>query len=359
MHKQEYHGDIHVGTPSQKFTVVYDTGSGNLIVPGSDCIDAACKKHNRFKHQESSTYSEVGCSADHPTDGLTIHFGTGHVTGKCVQDNICIGSLCSTGTFIASTEESLFPFASFTFDGVLGLATNEMAHAPAFSLMNRMLHGNLLKEPLFSVFLSDSDEEASMITFGEIKREHMASELFWVPVSRPSGYWEVQIKDITLDSKRQHICENCYVAVDTGTSQLAGPSEIVDKLKAKLNVESDCSNRHKLPDLGFVVGSHILHLKPDDYLEESGACSLALMSLDVPPPKGPLFVFGIPFLQKFFTVYDHAQKRVGFATAKHTKTKPSAFVSVAEEEVKQDASVAAQAEELVLSSARRHSPSVL
>jgi len=43
------------------------------------------------------------------------------------------------------------------------------------------------------------------------------------------------------------------------------------------------------------------------------------MDLDVPPPMGPLFIFGIPFLQKFFTVYDHSSKQVGFALAKHIK----------------------------------------
>ena len=34
-----------------------------------------------------------------------------------------------------------------------------------------------------SLFLSDSDAETSEITFGDIKKEHMASELFWVPVT--------------------------------------------------------------------------------------------------------------------------------------------------------------------------------
>jgi len=42
------------------------------------------------------------------------------------------------------------------------------------------------------------------------------------------------------------------------------------------------------------------------------------MPLDVPPPQGPLFVFGIPFLQKFFTVYDEGAHRIGFAVAKHS-----------------------------------------
>merc|ERR1719238_2041432 len=117
-----------------------------------------------------------------------------------------------------------------------------MAQGPDFSVMEHLIKSKALRKPMFSVFLSDSDMEASEITFGDVKEEHLASEMFWSPVSKDTGYWQVHIEDITIDNKKQNLCSDCEVAVDTGTSQLAGPSDVISDLSHRLNVKSDCSN---------------------------------------------------------------------------------------------------------------------
>merc|ERR1719158_2519725 len=132
-----------------------------------------------------------------------------------------------------------------------------------------------------------------------------------------------EMDDIAIKNKRQDLCKgNCQVAVDTGTSLMAGPTEVINALIDKLNVANDCANYKSLPDLGFIVGDHILNLKPEDYVDKAeDGCSVALMTLDIPPPKGPLFIFGDPFLRKYYTVYDRENMQVGFALAAHPKEK--------------------------------------
>merc|ERR1719253_1778178 len=126
--------------------------------------------------------------------------------------------------------------------------------------------------------------------------------------------------DITFNDKPKNLCaDGCKVAVDTGTSMLAGPSDLVNKLTSMINAKSDCSNYDALPKLGFQLGDKVLNLKPDDYMDRSSSeCSFSLMALDVPPPKGPLFIFGDPFLRRFVTIFDRTGPRVGFAVAKHS-----------------------------------------
>lgn len=335
-HKMAYYGKVQAGSPPQEFTVVYDTGSGNLIVPGESCSSQACKSHVQFQNSKSSTISRINCDGTKVSDGetpdqVTITFGTGKITGSCFTDQICVSSVCTPANFIVSTEESTMPFSSFSFDGILGLAMDSMAQSDEFSMMNRLHQSGSLKEPMFSVFLSDNDDEVSEITFGAHKKEHMASELYWVPVTSKAGYWEVEIKDIYFDNTPQNICKGCRVAVDTGTSELAGPSDVISELQQKLT-GAGCSPG-SLPDLGFAVSGptgkpRILSLSPQEYA--AGGCSFSLMSLDVPPPKGPLFVFGIPFLQKYYTVYDHENDRVGFAVAQHKGETAGIFLEVDE-----------------------------
>mmetsp|Transcript_28135 Transcript_28135/g.66506 ORF Transcript_28135/g.66506 Transcript_28135/m.66506 type:complete len:418 (-) Transcript_28135:90-1343(-) len=327
VHKTAFFGNIQIGSPGQTFVVVFDTGSGNLLVPSSDCTSEACKAHAQYQQHRSSTAERTRCDGapmnGKENDEITVVFGTGEIWGRCVQDRICLGGNCNRGTFIAATYESRSPFKSFVFDGVLGLALEQMAQAPEFSFMERLRQSRALRQSVFSVFLSEDDSEGSEVTFGRIRPDHLASELFWVPVSRNTGYWEVQISDITIDNHPQEICIGCHVAVDTGTSELAGPSSVISELATRLNVMEDCSNYDKLPRLGFVIGGHILNLEPKDYVDNNSlGCEVSLMPLDVPPPKGPLFVFGIPFLQKFYTVYDIAQRQVGFGVAKHKGQSP-------------------------------------
>jgi len=327
VHKSAYYGTLSVGSPKQDFVVVFDSGSGNLMIPSTYCQSKACTMHKQFDRKKSGTAVDIEADgqkakSQEVRDQITVTFGTGEISGVFVKDDVCISdSLCTNAHLIAATDETDDPFTSFHFDGVFGLAREEMSQGPEFNVFNLLVKQHELHNPVFSVYLSDSDSETSEITFGDVKQEHMASEMFWQPVSRNSGYWQVEIQDITINGYRMSLCENCQVAVDTGTSQLAGPTEVIQNLEKKLNVLANCENYDRLPTLGFVMGEHELKLNPQDYVDKgSNGCEVSLMELDVPPPNGPLFVFGDPFLRKYYTSYDSQNSKVGFAAARHMDT---------------------------------------
>jgi hypothetical protein len=323
VHKTEYWGKIFVGTPAKEFSVIFDTGSGNLILPSSKCNSLACNSHTKFVPEDSKTALRIGKKGESLQDNprqkkeATIKFGTGKIHGQFYQDRLCLGqdSACMKGNFIGTDYESEMPFDQCSFDGIMGLGFKDLSMGEGFNMVDDVVSQHALPSNKFSVFITDA--EGSEISFGGYKRSQAASDVLWAPVTRQS-YWQIGIDDVTFNNEKTGLCSKCQVAVDSGTSLLAGPSEVVKELASKLNLKEDCSNFDKLPLLGFALGDKVLNLKPDDYVDRAGdACSLALMTLDVPPPKGPLFIFGDPFLRRFLTIYDRDGPRVGFAVAAH------------------------------------------
>ena len=52
-------GNVAVGTPSQTFRVIFDSGSGNLVLPAKTCQSAACKMHHGFQPRISLTSDQT------------------------------------------------------------------------------------------------------------------------------------------------------------------------------------------------------------------------------------------------------------------------------------------------------------
>eukprot|EP00397_Hematodinium_sp_SG-2012_P046244 GEMP01052177.1.p1 GENE.GEMP01052177.1~~GEMP01052177.1.p1 ORF type:complete len:322 (+),score=49.81 GEMP01052177.1:273-1238(+) len=289
---------------------------------------------HRRKISKSSLTREVGICSYHRSSALTPHASLTNASTVLsvplprklrLLTNRTSRSICAHGNLVAVMEESDEPFSLVPFDGIFGLSLPQMSEGAHFNVLDCFIREQALDKNVFSVFFGADDREESEITFGEWKPARMASDLFWVPVTTP-GYWQVEMTDVAINNKKLNLCHGgCQVAVDSGTSLMAGPTDIINQLIEILNVANDCSNYHQLPHLGFVVGSHILNLEPTEYVDKGeDGCSVALMTLDIPPPKGPLFIFGDPFLRKFYTVYDREKLRVGFALAYHRGMNSSA-----------------------------------
>jgi len=316
VHKTAYWGTMTLGTPPQPFKVIFDTGSGNLIIPSSQCTGGGCKPHRKYEKNASSTAVPVTNEKGEGSSEIT--FGTGQISGDFFKDKMCLGQgICTDVNFIAADRESTEPFDLIPFDGIMGLGFSDLSMGQGFNIVDDLQAAGALPGGQFSFYLTDGGD--SELTFGGYKAENLASDVVWSKVQRES-WWQVAMDDITFNNQPQHLCQNgCQVAVDTGTSMLAGPSDLVDKLNQMVNVRDDCSNFQNLPNIGFQMGNQVLNLKPDDYIDrDSSSCSFSLMALDVPPPKGPVFIFGDPFLRRFVTIFDRKNSRVGFAVAKHS-----------------------------------------
>mmetsp|Transcript_70892 Transcript_70892/g.122834 ORF Transcript_70892/g.122834 Transcript_70892/m.122834 type:complete len:455 (+) Transcript_70892:145-1509(+) len=327
----EIFGTILVGSPPMEYMVTFDTASGNLMLPSSKCTGVACLSHQPYDEALSATSKPIFMLDDPAENGqreqVKLHVGRGLVTGELIRDQVCLTkqlSVCAKTAFISAVEMSDEPFLLFPYDGILGLGMPALSIQKRFNLMGNLADVGSLKRNLFAIWLAETgDEEDSEITFGSLDGDRLGSNVMWLPVSTiATGLWQVTVKDVLIGKARLGICngkKQCQVAFDSGTNAITGPSAIISQLEAEVNVKEDCTNYDKLPSLGFDFGEYVLTLEHKDYvMRTSGtSCHHEFFGLDLPPPKGPIFLLGEPFLKRYYTIYDRTSMRVGIGLAKH------------------------------------------
>ncbi|XP_033133760.1 aspartic proteinase A1 isoform X1 [Brassica rapa] len=238
----QYYGEIAIGTPPQKFTVVFDTGSSNLWVPSSKCyFSIACLLHPKYKSSRSSTYEKNGKSA-------AIHYGTGAIAGFFSNDAVTVGDLVvKDQEFIEATKEPGLTFVVAKFDGILGLGFQEISVGNAAPVWYNMLKQGLIKEPVFSFWLNRNaeDEEGGELVFGGVDPKHFKGQHTYVPVTQ-KGYWQFDMGDVLIGGAPTGYCESgCSAIADSGTSLLAGPTTIITMINHAIGASGVASQQCK------------------------------------------------------------------------------------------------------------------
>lgn len=330
LHALQYFGQIVVGNPPTDFKVVFDTGSSYLFLPGGECASDACHNHRRYNASDARTRTgmQIGyaneplkaADNDLERDTTTVSFASGEASGVYVRDDICVagGGACAKVDFVASTEESDDPFKAATWDGILGCAPG--GKQKEFSLAQKLYEQKAIGRPLFSVYYGEEVADGGELTMGAWKEERADGPVRWVPVTSQE-YWQFEISDVSLGDEQQDLCgaKGCHAVVDTGSSLVMAPPDMVAALSGKLSsVATDCNDLNGMPTLKFSVpGLPLpLELKAQDYMDAGGdTCTFLLGEAPASPDGRPLVVLGAPFLRQYYTVFDFSvnASKIGFA----------------------------------------------
>jgi len=292
----QYYGEINVGTPPQTLSVIFDTGSSNLWVPGEKF-----QHHAYYNHEESSTYQKNNTE-------FKIEYGSGPVSGFLSQDCVGVDDTCSTMTFAEITDTSGLgvAYSMGKFDGIFGLGFPEIAvdglQVPFLSMED------LFDKNIFTFYLGDTNDK-SYLMFGE----KPDCPITWTPVVQ-RGYWQIEsslsVASVSTGKSNQFI-------VDSGTSLIAGPSisiiQIMKEIGARKFINGEyVVNCNKVPDMPSIIvefGEINIEIPASNYvIENGGICLVGLMAIDTPQN---IWILGDVFMRNRHVVFDYDGERVG------------------------------------------------
>jgi len=316
----QYYGPVSVGTPPQTFNVIFDTGSSNLWIPSKKCTN--CGLHPKYDSSKSSSYVANGTV-------FNIQYGSGPVSGSLSGDIVTWGGLkVKSQLFAEVTDVSGLGMAYSVgkFDGILGMAFQTISVDNIPPVFNTLLDQGVISEAVFAFYLSATDGSKGELILGGYDQSHFSGSLTWVPLISET-YWEAALGGIFVNGHGSSITTSTKAVLDTGTSIMAGPTAEVKALAASVGASPyflnpneftiDCSKVPSLPTLSFVIGGVSFNLTGSDYVinVENVMCLFGFTGIDMPAPRGPLWIMGDVFIRKYYTVFDYGNSRLGFAPA--------------------------------------------
>jgi hypothetical protein len=328
-----YVGTVTVGDRNQTFDMMFDTGSSDMWIPGPSC-QTDCYPHALYE----GYYYGFGVPFS-----ILYGDGSGH-TGEQVYADVSIGgaSLSAFNLNLISAVSDPY-YATDFFDGIVGMGF------PSISTINNttllvpsLFQAGKIPANLFSIYFPPN-EEGGVLTLGAIPSGMYTGTIVYIPLIS-ADYWSISLGSILVRGKTAAYSSGSLISwkaiVDSGTSLLLGPAatiaqiftDIAAAVKGK-GVFVDphtglkavaCSGRNLIPNFDLnLVGSdkkiQKLTLPGDalvmDLVSDGVTCPLGLGATS---SSSPAWILGDVFIRQFFTVFDYANTRLGFANASTT-----------------------------------------
>lgn len=322
----EYKGTVSVGQPPQVFEVIMDTGSDVFWLPKIGCTSSGPDVQYCASGKGLYNPSMSQTATDLHTH-FQINYGTGSATGEYYSDQMSFGDATgnhvSVGNIIMGAAEKM----TFSDVGILGLSFAQKGDpTPIFELA---VQRGVFSQPVFSVYLADCDgdcENGGLIKFGGVDTTNCNAVVGTAKVVGKTPYWLFEMSGISIGGRSIRVSTSLRAIVDTGTSIIAGPIQVIDQIasalgatrtqsaylvpcNAQLQVEFQISGQmYTVTSTEMVLAGTIATSGGQRY------CQLAIDGDD----QLDFVILGSPFIRAYCLVHNVQEKTVGFAPVKTT-----------------------------------------
>ncbi|KAF8155371.1 aspartic peptidase A1 [Mycena galopus ATCC 62051] len=324
-----YTASVGVGNPPTEYTLIVDSGSSNTWVGAGQ------------RYVETSTSKSTG-------QAVSVSYGSGSFSGTEFTDQVTLapGLVISKQSIGVASSASGFSGV----DGILGIGPADLTRGTqkndaadtiptvADNLFNQgTINSNeigIFFEPTISRTGSGAD---GFMTFGGIDEAKLTGSVSYTPVTTTfpaSYYWGV---DQTLTYGSTTILGSTSGIMDTGTTLILLASDafaiyekatgaVMDSTTGLLRITP--AQYVNLKNLNFVIGGVTYPLTPNAQIWPRALNSaiggtanfvyLIIGNLGRPSGQGLDFINGMSFLERFYSVFDTSNKRIGLATTPFT-----------------------------------------
>ncbi|CAO3676145.1 unnamed protein product [Rhizopus stolonifer] len=321
---------IHIGTPPQPFYLLLDTGSSSTWVPLEGCTNNCGYPYHSLQPSRSSTFNTSYLP-------FSIHYGEGFSSGYYAKDTVTVNGVAIPEVNFAVSDYNDGEITMDGADGILGIGPDNLSlfdnpeNKMIPTLVTTMYDKGFISQKVFSVYFQPlwpgQQRINGEIVFGGVEPRHIIGDVKYVPVSSRkeySDYWAADIHSIKVGSHIRHFNNRITAMVDTGSTLIYLPKESVNDLFNSIKgARRDSSGQYiipckasNLPNISIRLNTTDYVITPQDYVITSGTLTYSKDFCYTYIQDSPSFVdaiLGYGFLQQYVSVYDHENKRIGFA----------------------------------------------
>jgi cathepsin E len=323
-----YIASVGVGSPATTFNLLIDTGSSNTWVGATTA----------YKKTSTSTQT---------SNKVSVTYGSGSFSGTEFTDQVTIApglTIPKQSIGVASTSTGFQGV-----DGILGIGPVDLTldtlspatNSPIPTVTDNLFSSGVISTNSIGISFNPTNSENALngeITWGGTDSSKLTGAITFTPItgtSPASEFWGIN-QSIRFGTSTSILATTAGI-VDTGTTLVliatnaftkykTATGGVLDNATGLLKISS--TQFANLQSLFFLIGGTNFELTANaqiwprtlnpDIGGVAGNIYLVVADLGTNSGEGLDFINGFAFLERFYSVFDTANKRIGFATTPNT-----------------------------------------
>ncbi|KAH8115423.1 acid protease [Phellopilus nigrolimitatus] len=322
-----YVASVGVGSPPTSYDLLIDTGSSNTWV-GADKAYA-----------KTSTSKSTG-------KNVSVSYGSGSFSGTEYTDTVTLSSSLVIADQSIGVASSSSGFDGV--DGILGIGPVDLTQdtvsgtSTVPTVTDNLFSQGTISSEVVGIYYAPTQTDSitnGELTFGGVDAGKYTSAITYTAITSTSPaneFWGIN-ESITYGSTGANILSSTAGIVDTGTTLVLIATDAFNRYTSATGATPDSAtgmlkisstNYANLQSLYFNIAGTAFELTKNAQTwpralntaigGSSGSIYLVVSDLGTNSGKGLDFINGYTFLERFYSVFDTTNNRVGFAETAHT-----------------------------------------